>query len=340
MLFAICADRGAPGSTTAALALASARGLPAIVVEADPYGGDLALRLKPDGKHPLAATPTVLSVAAGRSAEQRHVPASTPMRQLDLWRSGSHELSERVRVVPGFMNAEQGASVAWSALASVLRSQTVPVFADVGRIHTGSPSMPILAAADAVVTVCRGDLGSVHHMIERLEAIGPTIAEQSGRTPTFLPIVVAPRQHGRQLAHAVSQLLSAAAVGPAVRYVGWLAWDPAGCALLEDGHDPWEKALRKSPLMISAHQALHLVGLATGLEHTLPARPKGRRRNVPEMVADTVPSDPGADIAATTPSHQPTTNSSTAPRAPATGDVWSRPVQAGRASGDLNGGKL
>lgn len=242
MLFAICADRGAPGSTTAALALASARGLQAIVVEADPYGGDLALRLKPDGKHPLAATPTVLSVAAGRSAEQRHVPTSTPMRQLDLWRSGSHELSEHVRVVPGFMNAEQGAAVAWSALASVLQSQTVPVFADVGRIHTGSPSMPILTAADAVIAVCRGDMGSVHHMIERLEALAPAIAERTGRPPRFLPMVVAPRQHGSHLAQAVSQMLGASAVGPAVRYVGWLAWDPAGCALLEDGGDPWAKA--------------------------------------------------------------------------------------------------
>ena len=67
MLFAICADRGAPGSTTTALALAAARGLPAVVVEADPYGGDLALRVRRDGKRPLPTTPTVLSVApAGR----------------------------------------------------------------------------------------------------------------------------------------------------------------------------------------------------------------------------------------------------------------------------------
>ena len=151
----------------------------------------------------------------------------------------------------------------------------MPVFADVGRIHTGSPSMPILTAADAVIAVCRGDMGSVHHMIERLEALAPAIAEKTGRTPMFLPMVVAPRQHGSQLAQAVSQLLGTSAVGPAVRYVGWLAWDPAGCALLEDGGDPWEKPLRKSPLMTSARKALHLVGLATGLEHAQPS--PGRR---------------------------------------------------------------
>ena len=335
MLFAICADRGAPGSTTAALALASARGLPAMVVEADPYGGDLALRLKPDGKHPLAATPTVLSVAAGRSAQRRHVPTSTSMRQLDLWRSGSHELSERVRVVPGFMNAEQGASVAWPALASVLRSQTVPVFADVGRIHTGSPSMPILTAADAVIAVCRGDMGSVHHMIERLEALAPAVAEKAGRTPMFLPMVVAPRQHGSQLAEAVSQLLGTSAVGPAVRYVGWLAWDPAGCALLEDGGDPWEKPLRKSPLMTSARKALHLVGLATGLEHAQPVKTKGRRSKAPQTVADAVPSAGGA--ATTAPAHAPAPEPMPAPAATRSGDAWSRPVQVGGVRADVNG---
>ena len=59
MLFAICCDRGAPGATTTALALAAARGKPAVVVEADPYGGSLALRLRPGGKA-LPATPTVL----------------------------------------------------------------------------------------------------------------------------------------------------------------------------------------------------------------------------------------------------------------------------------------
>jgi len=334
MLLAICADRGAPGSTTAALALASARGLPAIVVEADPYGGDLALRLKPDGKHPLAATPTVLSVAAGRSAERRHVPTPTPMRQLDLWRSGSHELCERVRVVPGFMNAEQGASVTWPSLASVLASQTVPVFADVGRIHTGSPSMPILTAADAVIAVCRGDMGSVHHMIERLEALAPAIAERTGRTPMFLPMVVAPRQHGSELAQAVSQLLGTSAVGPAVRYVGWLAWDPAGCALLEDGGDPWEKPLRKSPLMSSARESLHLVGLATGLEHSQPAQAKGRRSKSPQSAVDTVPSDEGA--APTTPEPAPESIAAET----RTGYAWSRPVRAGRGRGDVNGVEL
>ena len=67
MLFAVCSDRGAPGSTTMALALAAARGLPSVVLEADPYGGDLAVRCRIGGD-PLPTTPTVLGLGTGMPA--------------------------------------------------------------------------------------------------------------------------------------------------------------------------------------------------------------------------------------------------------------------------------
>ncbi|WP_341925130.1 hypothetical protein [Nocardioides psychrotolerans] len=283
MLFAICADRGAPGSTTTALALAAARGLPAVVVEADPYGGDLALRIRHDG-NPLPTTPTVLSVSAGRSGQGRTSGPRTSLdgpggaserRHRDLWRDGSHALSEHVRVVPGFMAAEHGTSLAWPVLASALEAQTVPVFADLGRIHTGSPSLAVAAAADALVPVCRSDMASVQHMVDRLELLVPAIAERNGRPPVVLPVVIAPRQHGSTIANSVAEILGETAVGPTLRGVSWLAWDPAAVAQLENGADPWAKALRKSPLMKSARKVMWMVGLATGLSHADPSARSG-----------------------------------------------------------------
>lgn len=283
MLFAICADRGAPGSTTTALALAAARGLPAVVVEADPYGGDLALRIRHDG-NPLPTTPTVLSVSAGRSGQG---PSSGPRtsldgpggpserRQRDLWRDGSHEVSEHVRVVPGFMAAEHGTSLAWPVLASALEAQSVPVFADLGRIHTGSPSLAVAAAADALIPVCRNDMASVQHMVDRLELLVPAIAERNGRPPVVLPVVIAPRQHGGTIANSVAEILGETAVGPTLRGVSWLAWDPAAVAQLENGADPWGKPLRRSPLMKSARKVMWMVGLATGLSHADPSAKNG-----------------------------------------------------------------
>lgn len=292
MLLAICADRGAPGSTTTALALAAARGLPAVVVEADPYGGDLALRIHVDG-NPLPTTPTVLSVSAGRSAQE---PTSGPLgmppngasarRHRDLWRDGAHQLTDQVRVVPGFMAAEHGSSMGWPVLASALEAQSVPIFADLGRIHTGSPSLSVAAAADALIPVCRGDMASVQHMVDRLELLVPAIADRNGRPPVVLPVVVASRQHGSRIASSVAEILGETAVGPALRGVGWLAWDPAAVTHLENGADPWAKPLGKSALMRSARKAMSILGVVTGLTYTDPAAKRGGNKLTARLRGD------------------------------------------------------
>ena len=127
MLLAVCSDRGAPGATTVALALAAARGLPSVVVEADPYGGDLAVRCRIDG-NPLPPTPTVLGLGTGMPA----APTSEgEPRRLDLWRDSSHRLSALVRVVPGFLTAEQGATLPWASVAATVdrrRCRSSPIW--------------------------------------------------------------------------------------------------------------------------------------------------------------------------------------------------------------------
>lgn len=335
MLFAVCSDRGAPGSTTTALALAAARGLPAVVVEADPYGGDLALRLRPDGnrKHPLPLTPTVLGVAAGRSSQRPQAgPIGMPTerrdepRHLDLWRDGSHELNRTVRVVPGFLTAEQGTSLAWPVLTAALEAQTVPVFADLGRIHTGSPSMPLAAAADALITVCRGDMGSVTHMTERLEQLVTAIAERNGRPPLVLPIVVADRSHGARLAARVADVLSETGVAPALRGVGWLAWDPSAVQSLQEGGDPWAKPLRKSHLMQSARKVMWLLGMATGIDHAEPETGKRAKGSRKHSKTEAAAPQQGAPVQVQPPSawvQQP-------PQGPSPG--WTPPPSAGQHS--------
>lgn len=290
MLFAVCSDRGAPGATTLALALASARGLPSVVIEADPYGGDLALRCRIGGG-PLPPTPTVLGLGAGMSAQQaaqmvdanhnqnRHGDgANGQTRRLDLWRDGSHKFSDLVRVVPGFLTAEQGASLAWSSVTATVESQLVPVFADLGRIHSGSPSMPIAVAADVLITVCRGDVASVQHMIWRLEQLVPRIAEGNGRTPIVVPVVVTAGRNGPQAADQVAELLAETPVGPTMRGVGSIAWDPAAVTDLYAGGDPWARPLRTSSLMKSARRVMWLLGRGTGLEHADPYEEQKRAR--------------------------------------------------------------
>lgn len=268
MLAAICCDRGSPGSTTTALALASARGLPAVVVEADPYGGDLALRCRVEGR-PLTPTPTVLGLGAGRIANRAAGSSdgrAGAVQRPDLWRANSHPFSPDVRVVPGVMYAEQGTSLSWPTMVETCRSQTVPVFADLGRIHTGSPSLPFAAAADVLVTVCRDDMVSVEHMLHRLEQLVPVLAGYNHRPPSVVPVVVADRRHRDHPVSHVAEMLADSKVAPAVRGVGRLVWDPTGVALLEEAGDPWEKPLRRSALMKSARDTLELLADVTGLQ--------------------------------------------------------------------------
>lgn len=298
MLFAVCSDRGSPGSTSATLALAAARGLPAVVVEADPYGGDLALRCRPGG-HPFAPTPTVLALGAGRAERPpTHVQlagsfGSDERRGLDLWHGSSHELNNLLRVVPGSLTAEQGATLAWPVVTEVLERQTTPVFADVGRIHVGSPSMPVACAADALIVVCRGDMASVQHMIWRLEHLVPAVAERIDRPPVVIALVVASRRNGARAAHQVAELLDETPVAPAVRGTGWLAWDPVSLVGLQEGADPWAKPLRNSPLMKSARDVMGLLGTVTGLEHSTPVtvrrrvqRGRSRPTDEPRTISD------------------------------------------------------
>ena len=284
MLFAVCCDRGAPGSSTIARVLASARGLPAVVVGADPYGDDMARRLRPDGNLPLPERPTVLGIGAGQSSgdeSRRRTPLGMAGQERgprydDLWREGSHELSPLVRVVPGFMTPEAGTSTAWRVLADALQAQSTAVFADLGRIHNGSPSMPIVTAADAIIPVCRGDDISVGTMKDRLELLVDEFTDRNQRPPVVVPVVIANRRHGDQIAQMVADYLADCSAGATVRGVAWVAWDPAGVAALDDGADPWANPLRKSPLMKSAVKAMWRLGIATGLDHAGP-NVKGKR---------------------------------------------------------------
>jgi len=64
-LIALCADKGSPGVTTAALALAVTWPCPVAVAEVDPSGGDLALGLTDGrGQFELVEQPNLLTFAA------------------------------------------------------------------------------------------------------------------------------------------------------------------------------------------------------------------------------------------------------------------------------------
>lgn len=239
MLVAVCADKGSPGVTTAALAVAAAWPSAAVVVEADPYGGDLAIRVRTRAGAALPEAPTILTLA---TAARTHEDPELVQRY-------AHRLNDQVGVVPGHLVAEQISGVRdWTPLATCLAGSTVPIVADLGRIHSGSPVMPVAAAADALVVVARGDVGSVIRLRERLVRLIPAIAAMRGAPLRVFPLLVTNSRHGAGDTADVTRLLRDSPAGPLISSVGYLALDLPAVRRLEAGDDPHGRLARTALL--------------------------------------------------------------------------------------------
>lgn len=164
MLIALCSLKGSPGVTTAAVALAArwTAGWKSVVVECDPAGGDLAARFR------LSATPGLVSLAA---AARRNRDLAV------LWRH-SQQLPAGLAVVLGPVGAQQvcGAlRLLMLGRTSVLRDlgdqPSVVVLADCGRVTSGSPALPIIRTADAMVLLAHARDDELSHVSGELRAV-------------------------------------------------------------------------------------------------------------------------------------------------------------------------
>jgi hypothetical protein len=245
MLVALCSDKGSPGTTTTALALASVWPVPAVVIEADPYGGDLGLRLRSETGSVLPETPTVLTLAtAARTSTGREVLERYAQR-----------INDQVSVVPGHLVAEQAGGVPdWQPLATCLRGEGRPVFVDVGRLHGASPLLAVAAAADIVAVVGRAETGAMIRLGERLTRLVPALAAARQAPPRLFPVLVGLDRHRRGDVDDLHRLLEETPAAPLVVGVGHIGFDLAGVARLLAGKDPAGR-LARTGLMRSARRA-------------------------------------------------------------------------------------
>jgi hypothetical protein len=268
MLVAVAGEKGSPGATTTAVALAASWPGPAVVVEADPAGGDLALRLRLPSGEALPPTPTVLTLAA---AARSHPEDS----QLVVRHASG--MSDQMGVIPGPLMSEQLASIAgsWDSLAAALACSQLDVIVDVGRLSTGSPAMPIAGAADVVVVVGRPTESGGLRMRERVKALGPALSARRGRPAMVWPVVVAPARHAEDYAADLELLLGAAGIRPVG--VGHITHDAAAAGRLEAGENPTGRLLRTSLLRSAKELAGLLIPLGAHREAPAPdgSQPNG-----------------------------------------------------------------
>ncbi|WP_422647336.1 chromosome partitioning protein [Actinoalloteichus caeruleus] len=167
MLIALASVKGSPGVTTFAVALAAAWPSPArrMLVEADPSGGDLGVRFG------LPATPGLVSLTA----------AARTSRDPELVWQHAWPLPTGVPAVAGPPSAEQArAALATSPptvddpgpLVLAGNQLNAVVFLDCGRLDPGSPTMPLIAVADALLILTHAHADALAHLAARFDTVG------------------------------------------------------------------------------------------------------------------------------------------------------------------------
>jgi len=215
-LIAITADKGAPGVTTACVALASVWPRPVLLAECDPAGGDLVYRLPAAGGGQLDPGRGLLSLAVAA----RH--GLSPAQVMEH----GQRLSGGLDVLVGVVTAEQGAGLEplWGPVGAALaRLPDCDVLADCGRIGADGPHYDLLAYAASVVLVTRASLEEVVRLRERVTAVAGALAL---RHRPGIPVGVIVVADHRRFHAALAETGHALGTAGAARLIGGLAFEP------------------------------------------------------------------------------------------------------------------
>ncbi len=257
-LVAVAADKGAPGVTTASLALAAVWPRPVLLAECDAAGGDLFYRLPAAGGGRLDPQRGLLSLAvAARRGIQPH----------QVW-THTQKLHGGLDILTGLVNSEQagGLQSLWGEVGKLLAEvPDVDVIADCGRLGADGPFYDLLAHASAVVLVARITLEDVVRLRDRVIAVAQGLANRRMPGARIGVVIVADRKHfKRHIAEAAQAL---ALNGAPARILGGLADEPKTAQMLRGR---WSTKLDRSLLIRTARE------LAGHIARDLPAQPGTR----------------------------------------------------------------
>ncbi|GAB3726799.1 hypothetical protein [Nocardiopsis nanhaiensis] len=226
MMVTFCSLSGAPGVTTAALALASTWPADAAVrvVEADASGGDIAAWWH------LPVWPGLTDLAAANRPGQDHDhPGEARFLQV---------LPGGVRVCLAPASAERTASALdlITQHPKALTRWAGVTLVDLGRVAPEAEVMALAEEAQCHVVFTSGDLA-------HLKRLKDTLTDSVGRDSRLGVVVVGPGRSAQEVQQAVG-----------VPVWGHLPWDPTSAAVLA-GRRPAGRRLHRRPL-IKAAQAL------------------------------------------------------------------------------------
>lgn len=221
-LITLMSAKGAPGTTTTSMLLATLWPRPTILVDADPLGGDIALRLVREDGRPLDRERGLLSLL--------------PVARRGLLPGMVHQHTQTALggqpVVTGLAGPEQASAVGplWTTLADAFAAvPDADVVVDAGQVDLRAGHFPLVSRADVVLWVYRPTAWSVLHTRRRLEALASTYSD----SPATVGVVAVARPDQK---HDVES--AAAALAGEWTWLtdfGSVALDPKAVVMFEGG---------------------------------------------------------------------------------------------------------
>lgn len=244
-LVAVAASKGSPGATTLALTLATVWPRAAVLAELDPAGTDLAYRLRAADGHPLDPGRGVASLATA--------PGDPLLDHVQRVASG-------LDVLVGAPPTGLAVAPPWDGLPGALTGDAAgDVVADCGRLHPGTPALPVLRAAAAVVLATRPVVDTVAHALTAARGV----LDQAPGVPVHLVVVADVRDDRSR--REITRLVDEA--GLPVTVLGRFAHDREAVGLLSG---TWSGRLDRTLLVRSARELA--VDLANRLTAPVPER--------------------------------------------------------------------
>jgi hypothetical protein len=256
-VLALTSAKGAPGVSTAALAMTLLWPRAALLAECDPAGGSsvLAGYLRGTVDHSRGLLPLALA-QRHQSLEQSLWPQTVPLTGDPHAPSTAAGAGDRW-LLPGLSDAAQArsAEALWAPLGSLLASLEragTDVIVDAGRLGTAHAPTPLLRQADLVLLVMGTSLPAVAAVKARLNllredlSVTGTAGHLDGPLSNLGLLLV-----GEGRPYSAKEIAGACGVP----VVACLAWDPASAEVLAAGATPGRR-FDSSPLVGSARAAI------------------------------------------------------------------------------------
>ena len=228
MIVTVCADKGSPGVSWTATVLSMLWPGDRLLLEADPSGGDAALRLRTPQGQLLARQPSLRSLAVdARSGNLPH-----PLL------SYAHETNLGLPVIPATdMRTEDFALISrqWPAIAAAADHWAGTVIADLGRLQEDSSTGPVAALSGLVLLIARSTPESLYHLRERADALAARLGQGAhGRSPLVVAVMCPAQERAGRL-RDVRMHFAAEATTSVIPIVGWIAEDERSVHALRAG---------------------------------------------------------------------------------------------------------